>query len=41
VFSKRERKETNFGPCEAVLSAAITIAAGAGVHALAIGAISI
>jgi amino acid transporter len=40
-LAKRERREAAFRPLEAVLFAAITIAATAGVHALAIGAISI
>ncbi|MBR0712386.1 basic amino acid/polyamine antiporter [Bradyrhizobium liaoningense] len=41
VLAKRERKETAFTPFEAALFAAITIAACAGIYALAIGAISI
>ena len=40
-LAKRERKEAVFRPLEAVLFAAITIAACAGVYALATGAISI
>lgn len=39
--TKRERKEAVFKPLEAVVFAAITIAACAGVYALAVGAISI
>ncbi|MBR0827805.1 amino acid permease [Bradyrhizobium manausense] len=41
VLAKRERKEAAFTPFEAVLFAAIMLAACAGVYALAIGAISI
>ena len=40
-LAKRERKEATFTPLEAVLFAAIAIAACAGVYALATGAISI
>ncbi|WP_456622797.1 basic amino acid/polyamine antiporter [Bradyrhizobium sp. P5_C12] len=39
--AKRERKEAVFRPLEAILFAALTIAACAGVYALAVGAISI
>ncbi|MEK9279514.1 MULTISPECIES: basic amino acid/polyamine antiporter [unclassified Bradyrhizobium] len=41
LLAKRERKEVTFRPFEAVMFAAITIAACAGVYALAVGAISI
>jgi arginine:ornithine antiporter / lysine permease len=41
VLAKRERQEPIFRPLDAVLSTTITIAAGAGVYALAIGVISI
>ncbi|MBR0865724.1 arginine:ornithine antiporter/lysine permease [Bradyrhizobium diazoefficiens] len=41
LLAKRERKEAIFRPFEIILFAAITIAACAGVYALAIGAISI
>jgi arginine:ornithine antiporter/lysine permease len=41
LLAKRERKEAIFRPFEIVLFAAITIAACAGVYALATGAISI
>ncbi|MET4045681.1 basic amino acid/polyamine antiporter [Bradyrhizobium sp. RT6a] len=41
LLAKRERKEAIFKPFEAMLFAAITIAACAGVYALATGAISI
>jgi arginine:ornithine antiporter / lysine permease len=41
LLAKRERKETLFKPLEATLFAVIAIAAGAGIYALAIGAISI
>ena len=41
LLAKRERKETIFRPFEAIIFAAITVAACAGVYALAAGAISI
>jgi arginine:ornithine antiporter/lysine permease len=41
LLAKRERKEAIFRPFEIILFAAITIAACAGVYALATGAISI
>jgi arginine:ornithine antiporter/lysine permease len=41
LLAKRERKETVFKPFEAIIFAAITLAACAGVYALAVGAISI
>ena len=41
LLAKRERKEVVFKPFEALMFAAIAIAAGAGVYALTIGAISI
>ncbi|MBV9983593.1 basic amino acid/polyamine antiporter [Bradyrhizobium sp.] len=40
-LAKRERKETIFRPFEAVMFAALAVAACAGVYALAVGAISI
>jgi arginine:ornithine antiporter/lysine permease len=40
-LAKRERKETVFKPVEAALFAALAIAACAGIHALAVRAISI
>jgi arginine:ornithine antiporter/lysine permease len=40
-LAKRERKETTFMPLEAIMFAAVAIAAGAGIYALAAGAISI
>jgi arginine:ornithine antiporter/lysine permease len=39
--AKRERKEAVFKPFEAVMFAALTIAACAGVYALVVGAITI
>jgi arginine:ornithine antiporter / lysine permease len=41
VLAKRERKESVFKPFEAIIFAAIALAACAGVYALAVGAISI
>jgi len=41
LLARRERKETIFRPFEAIIFAAITVAACAGVYALAAGAISI
>ncbi|MBH5384801.1 basic amino acid/polyamine antiporter [Bradyrhizobium diversitatis] len=41
LLAKRERKETPFRPFEAILFAAITVAACAGVYALSTGAISV
>ena len=40
-LAKRERKEAVFKPLEAVIFAAVTLAACAGIYALTVGAISI